>query len=223
MIRITKEILEPLVINNTRINDVALALGYTLCNYKKKSSPFIDPNVRKRIRRYIKEFNIDDSHLDNYNTKVKCLECDILFEKKNKDFRRSTKHFCSQSHAASYNNRNKKYGIRRSKLEVFLEEQISQAFPSLDVEYNYRHPDIGYELDIYFSILSLAIEINGIVHYKPIYGEDKLGKIQAIDKTKDEKCKEHNIALITIPNLASLKTIQDEVWTEVKNIIQSIL
>ena len=39
---------------------------------------------------------------------------------------------------------------------------------------------ISSELDFYFPQLKLAIEINGIVHYEPIYGSNKFDKINLL-------------------------------------------
>lgn len=102
--------------------------------------------------------------------------------------------FCSKSCAASFNNANKAYGTRRSKLEIFIEKMIQADFPSLEQKPNDR-TTIGYELDFYFPQLKHAIEINGIVHYSPIYGEDKFRKIQSIDLIKSEKCISLGISL----------------------------
>ena len=44
---------------------------------------------------------------------------------------------------------------------------------------------INSELDFYFPNLKLAIEINGPLHYKPIYGKDKLIQIQNNNRDRD--------------------------------------
>ena len=54
------------------------------------------------------------------------------------------------------------------------------------------------ELDIYIPSLKFAIEINGIFHYKPIFGQDKLDNIVRKDIIKNSICKNKNIDLITI-------------------------
>jgi len=53
-------------------------------------------------------------------------------------------------------------------------------------------------LDIYIPSLNVAIELNGIFHYEPIYGVDKLGKIQDNDISKSKACIDNQIDLCTI-------------------------
>lgn len=44
--------------------------------------------------------------------------------------RKTSNCFCSQSCAATYNNTHKTVGIRRSKLEIYLEEQLPKLYPN---------------------------------------------------------------------------------------------
>jgi hypothetical protein len=62
-------------------------------------------------------------------------------------------------------------------------------------EYNNRLVCDGYELDIYIPQLNLAFEINGIFHYKPIFGEEKLAKIIKKDTIKKQRCEQAGIVL----------------------------
>ena len=57
---------------------------------------------------------------------------------------------------------------------------------------------IGSELDIYIPSLKLAFEIQGIFHYEPIFGQEKLDQIQKNDLEKIQRCEELNIKLIHI-------------------------
>jgi very-short-patch-repair endonuclease len=102
--------------------------------------------------------------------------------------------FCNKSCAASFNNRNKTTGVRRSKLEKYLEIQINHDYPDLIVLYNSKKI-IGLELDFYFPTLKLAVEFNGHLHFQPIYGVERLQRIQEIDKEKLVKCNEMGIDL----------------------------
>lgn len=57
---------------------------------------------------------------------------------------------------------------------------------------------MNFELDFYFPELRFAIELNGIVHYEPIYGQDKFERIQNNDKQKMLRCLELGIELMVI-------------------------
>lgn len=105
--------------------------------------------------------------------------------------------FCNSSCACSYNNTHKTTGSRRSKLEVWLEEKLQTLYPSLDFLFNDK-TTINSELDIYIPSLKLAFELNGIFHYEPIFGDDKLNQIQNNDANKFQLCQQNQISLCII-------------------------
>lgn len=105
--------------------------------------------------------------------------------------------FCSQSCSATYNNTNKTSGHRRSKLEFWLEQQLQTLYPEFEFHFN-RKDSISSELDIYIPSLKLAFELNGIFHYEPIYGADKLTQITNNDNRKFQACLENGIELCII-------------------------
>ena len=88
-------------------------------------------------------------------------------------------------------------GNRKSKLEFYLEEQLPLLFPNLEFHFN-RKDAINSELDIYIPTIRLAFELNGIFHYEPIYGENKLNQIKNNDNRKFQACLEQNIELCII-------------------------
>jgi len=105
--------------------------------------------------------------------------------------------FCSSSCATTYNNTHKTIGYRRSKLEIYLEKELIAHYPNLEFHFN-RKDTINSELDIYIPSLKLAFELNGIFHYEPIYGEEKLKSIQNNDTRKFQACLEKEIELVII-------------------------
>lgn len=144
----------------------------------------------------IKFFCCEKCRLDSRGFKEKmqinCPSCQKPFSKTHN--KKNKNYFCSQSCAATYNNQNKTHGTRRSKLEKWLEEQLAVLFPSLEIHFN-RKDSINSELDIYIPNLKLAFELNGIFHYEPIYGADKLSQIQNNDGRKFQACLEKGIEL----------------------------
>lgn len=108
-----------------------------------------------------------------------------------------TKKFCNHSCSATYNNTHKTKGYRRSKLEIYIENQLKLIFPDIIFEFNQKGA-INSELDIYIPSLKLAFELNGIFHYEPIYGADKLSQIQNNDNRKFQACLERGIELCII-------------------------
>jgi hypothetical protein len=105
--------------------------------------------------------------------------------------------FCNKSCAAIHNNANKNYGNRKSKLEIWLNNELIKIYPKLKFKFNSKE-EINSELDIYIPSLKLAFEINGVFHYEPIYGNDKLKQIKNNDNRKFQACLEKNIELCII-------------------------
>lgn len=128
---------------------------------------------------------------------VKCLSCSKDFLKKPFEIKKCPNNFCCRSCAATYNNTHKIKGTRVSKLELYCQEQLTKLYPYIQIDFNEKSA-INSELDIYIPSLSLAFELNGILHYNPIYGTEKLQQIQNNDNKKIKECKEKQINLVII-------------------------
>jgi len=128
---------------------------------------------------------------------VNCKNCATEFRKLNSEIKKYPNHFCCRSCSGTYNNTHKSHGTRRSKLEKYLEDQLTTLYPNLIFDFN-KKDAINSELDIYIPSLKLAIELNGIYHYEPIHGQDKLNQIQNNDQRKFQACLENNIELLLI-------------------------
>ena len=150
-----------------------------------------------------------------------CSNCNTIFLKKVKDIKRTKNDFCSSSCAASFNNKNKKYGIRRSKLEQYIEEKLHGIYPNLEIHFN-RKDAINSELDIYIPSLKLAFELNGIFHYEPIHGDKRLSQIQNNDNRKFQACLEKGIELCII-DTSSQKYFKESKSLEFLKIILNII
>lgn len=160
----------------------------------------LNPNKLKQTgdfcsHKCVKRYN--DKKNNRTPKKVNCKQCNKEFLKLANQIKKSPNHFCSQSCAAIYNNTHKKHGTRTSKLEAYLQKVLPEKYPDLEFHFN-RKDAINSELDIYIPSLKLAFELNGIFHYEPIYGQDKLDKIQNNDQRKFAACIENNISLCII-------------------------
>ena len=123
-----------------------------------------------------------------------CSHCGNFLRKQYNAVRKSKNIFCSNSCSASYNNTHKTHGTRRSKLETWIEEQLKMLYPNLSIECNQKSA-ISSELDIYIPSLQLAFEFNGIYHYKPIHGAEKLASVKDNDARKQQACFDRGIDL----------------------------
>jgi hypothetical protein len=153
----------------------------------------------------------------------KCKNCNCEFDRKESSNKKdsSGNYFCSQSCSATFNNKNKTHGNRRSKLEIWLEIQLNVIYPNLPIDFN-KKDAIGSELDIYFPTLNFAVELNGIFHYEPIYGIDKLNKIQENDQSKTKLCHDLKIDLCII-DVSEQKYVKSSTSKKYLDIITNIV
>lgn len=198
------------------------------CSYCKK--PFLrrSPNYHTNVRKQQEIFCSRKCAGDSQTRTVfyPCAYCQTNVCRTLAEFKKSKSGnvFCNRSCSASYNNLHKTTGCRRSKLEIYLESQIQSFYSELGCIYNSLEM-IGYELDFYFPTLRFAIELNGFLHYEPIYGPDKLERIQKNDNQKILLCQEKGIELCVIDSSSCkhLTQIQkDKYWGIVKQLISSI-
>ena len=129
----------------------------------------------------------------------KCEQCKSPLTRKPNEITQSktNRFFCNRSCSAIYNNAHKTVGTRRSKLECWVESQLSSLYPNLEIHFN-RKDTINGELDIYIPSLKLAFELNGIFHYEPIFSEKKLKDVKSNDQRKFQACLERGIELCIV-------------------------
>lgn len=152
---------------------------------------------------------------------VKCINCEKEFDKSQAELKKTKNNFCSHSCSATYNNTNKSHGTRRSKLEKYLEEQLTSLYPNFVMDFN-KKDAINSELDIYIPSFKLAFELNGIFHYEPIFGDDKLNQTQNNDQRKFQACAELGISLCII-DVSKQKYFKESTSQEFLNIIVDII
>lgn len=129
----------------------------------------------------------------------KCKQCGNDVYRTPGSFKQyNSKHvFCSHSCNATYQNMHKTKGYRRSKLEIWIEKQLTELYPTLEIHYNKTNA-LDVELDIYIPSLKLAFELNGIFHYEPIYSQKKLDRTKMFDQMKFQLCIGKQIGLCII-------------------------
>jgi len=154
---------------------------------------------------------------------IDCSNCKTKIEKYPFEFRNSKSKnvFCSRSCSATFNNKNKSHGSKRSKLEAYIEQQLLLLYPNLEFHFNQKSA-INSELDIYIPSLSLAFELNGIFHYEPIFGSKKLGQIQTNDISKSKACYDTKIDLCIIDTSAQ-KYVKESTSKKYLDIITNII
>lgn len=147
------------------------------------------------------------SYIGRHNGKrISCHLCGEVVYRTPKDLRKTKYTFCSTSCSAIYHNAHKTTGCRRSKLETWIEKTLTTKYPTLYIDYNKTNA-INAELDIYIPSLKLAFELNGIFHYEPIFGAEKLLSHKTNDKRKFQACLEEGIELCIIDTSSQKKFI----------------
>lgn len=176
------------------------------------------PSHKSRSLYYFCSLKCSGEFKSNKNKKeVKCLKCNLIFYIK-KGLKNK---FCSQSCAAKYNSKFKTKGFRRSKLEIWLEQELTILYPNLEIHYNKKNT-INSELDIYIPSLKLAFELNGIFHYEPIFGDNKLNQIKNNDINKFQECQKLGISLCVI-DTSSQKYFKVQTSKKYLDIIVSLI
>jgi len=131
----------------------------------------------------------------NHKTRIRCDECGKIAWKSPSAMKKPH-HFCSQKCFM-------KFSFPESQMEVEFEKLVKDLGISYDRNIwsilkgaSCNNKDL--ELDFYFPTIKFAVEINGISHYKPIYGEKTFSVRKRNDRLKKEKCKDRGIILRVI-------------------------
>lgn len=152
---------------------------------------------------------------------IECTHCKKKIVRKLADIRKVKNSFCSISCSVTYYNLHKTFGSRRSKFEIWTEKELPKTYPNIKFLFNDKLA-INSELDIYMPDLKLAIELNGIFHYEPIFGEYKFGQIQSNDNRKFQACLEQNIELAII-DVSQMKYFKEQICQKYLDIIKNII
>lgn len=138
---------------------------------------------------------VKDTHIE-----LSCEQCEKIIVKQISWLKGNKHNFCSRSCNAKYQNAHKTLGVsRKSKAESYLASLIRGDFRQLALEENIR--DVipsGLEFDLYMPAIQLAVELNGPLHYFPIYGQEKLELIRERDTRKQSEARSIGCCLIVI-------------------------
>ena len=153
-----------------------------------------------------------------------CTTCQTEFQSDRKDSK-----FCGRQCKGKHDiGRNRKISKNRSKAEAYLFNRIRHEFPEIALLANDRaFLEGGLEIDIFLPELSLAIEVNGPFHYRPIYGEERLERAQHNDQLKKENLENRSVELLSLdisgPEHKSWKASKIHLEALFQNIIKPLV
>jgi len=89
-------------------------------------------------------------------------------------------------------------GFRRAT-QRWLAAMLTDLFPSETVLVDHSHPDLHFQLDVFFPELNLAFEYQGAQHYEQLSVYGNVSDQMVRDTNKVARCLEHGITLIAVP------------------------
>mgnify|MGYP001378882525 CR=1 FL=1 len=89
--------------------------------------------------------------------------------------------------------------VEGSKLEKFIREFLISDY---DVQYHYKLPSTELEVDLFLPELKTIIEVDGLSHFAPIWGETKLKQQIASDTKKSGIILAKGFTMIRIKHLS---------------------
>lgn len=99
---------------------------------------------------------------------------------------------------------------------------LVERYPELKIVPNCKEMLEGLEVDVSIPELNLAIEWNGVVHFKPIYGDEQFTRIQHVDVKKQLVAQEKGIRLVVISDLVSTKQFVVEAFMSTCKLIDEL-
>ena len=92
---------------------------------------------------------------------------------------------------------------RGSKDQRTLYQYCAELYPKYEIIYEYAIPELNQRIDIFIPVLGIAIEYNGIQHYK--FTEHFHKNVEdffygvKLDKKKADYLEEHGVKLVVVP------------------------
>lgn len=102
---------------------------------------------------------------------------------------------------------------RGSKLQHLIYQLLLKLYPSYEVVYEYVIGDLNQRIDIFIPILGLAIEVDGIQHFKfnKFFFKDEQAWYASIrlDERKNDYLAEKGVKLVRIPYNTAIASVED--------------
>lgn len=110
--------------------------------------------------------------------------------------------------------------VAENLVRDLIEIHFNKKFPSVRPDFlKSRFSQKNLELDMYNHEMKLAFEYNGIQHYEPIYGEQRLQVSLRNDQEKIQLCQQQGVTLIT---LKYAKNHSSDKYLFLKEIVQKL-
>ena len=115
----------------------------------------------------------------------------------------------------------RKAGKEGSKLEKFLNYELTRSGYKVEAHKKNLIPNERLEIDLYFPRLKTIIEIDGPSHFLPVWGEEKLQKQIKSDKVKTGLILSKGFAIIRVKHLSDSLSLSKQ--EDLKNKLISLL
>ena len=110
---------------------------------------------------------------------------------------------------------------RGSKLQHLIYQLTLQLYQTYEVVYEYPIGNLGQRIDIFIPLLGIALEIDGIQHFKFVKfffkDEAAWNSAKRLDEQKENYLVEHGVKLVRIPYDTKIKTVE-----ELKELIDNV-
>lgn len=102
---------------------------------------------------------------------------------------------------------------RISKFQRSIYDWLTELYPTIPIEMEKLIPETNQRVDIYISLLGLAVECDGTFHDKPnsfyVKSIEQWQDLVQRDRIKEKMLYDHGIKLVRIPYKHKMKTSSD--------------
>jgi len=116
-----------------------------------------------------------------------------------------------------------KASINGSKLERYLSFELNKLGHQVELHKEHHLKNKALQIDIFLPTIGVAIEVDGPTHFEPIFGQDKLERIQKSDRQKTGlilSCGYHFIRIAHVKKLSY--RFQRDTLNKIVNILYMI-